>query len=148
MSEPCCECRERYEQAELYSNQLQEAAAQQMQLHSSMDKTSAAAQALDANTKGQLSKASPDVIRGAVKEQAAKHSGGVHQKHHQDAPKQQPGAHMHSRPQGAVSKQDVTVSSRGHSMTDVGTEDENASKRTEPGCAAVPLTGDLRFPIG
>lgn len=132
-------CREQDEHAERYSSQLQEAAARQIQLC----KTSAAALAPDADTKGQLCKRPPDVIRGAVKEQVAGNSGGIHQKHHQGAPKQQLGTQTHSLPQVAVSKQDAAVSSRGHSMTDVGAEEDGGAKLTEPSCAAVPSIGKL-----
>lgn len=142
------ECRQRHEQAALYSSQLHEAAAQQLNLQSSVERTAASAPAQDADAKGLPCKASPDVIRGAVREQLAKNSGGSHQKH-QDcgAPKQQLGAQMHSLPHVPASQHGAAISSRDHSMLDVAAEDKHSVKQTERSCEAVPSIGNLVFHI-
>lgn len=131
--------RQRHEEAARYGSQQREAAAQQLNLHPSAEK---AAPVQDESAKGMvLSKASPDVIRDAVREKVAKSSSATDQQRAScglDAPKQL-GAQMHSRPQLGA-----TGSSRDHSMPAVASDDDGAAvQQTEAASAAASSAGKL-----
>ena len=138
-------CRQRHEEAARYCSQQREGAAQQLNLHPSAEK---AAPVQDEGAKGVvLSRASPDVIRDAVREKVAKGSSAPDQQHSssvQDVPKQQMGTQMGPRPQGLESEQGATGSSRDHSMLDVASEGDSAAvKQTEAASAVALSTGNL-----